>query len=598
MREHSQTIRAAAGLLALLCVLPMGVQAAGEIVLPPGADEALPVQTAAPTPSTVPVTPSPVTKDRRGDSRVLVGLCYDSSALAGANLKNNVGSGYRFGYLDEERNFVTLGATSEGTISVVKTQNVCYGYNYGDAYNKMISYSDTVSSDVRVGCWHVQVPVNVLDLQAAQEVADSMGGFPAWIDGGYQVRMGAYWTQAEAQAAAQAVGGTVVGTSAYGVSVVKTGTDQILFQFDGGEGADFTVMPGQGDEEEKTTTWFKGNRYYGGFMYRRIKGGNLTVINVVDLNDYISCVLSQEMSASWPIEALKAQAVCARTYYETNLGTHKDFDICYTVHCQAYSGMGLTNARTEQATLETEGLRAWYNGKLAQTFYFSSDGGGTEDIRNVWPDKTEVPYLRGVVDPYEETISDKISYWGDTKTYTASQLNALVQPYMQKKGYNCAAIVDFQITELSPTGNVKSIAFTDANGKVWPFTQDSATNFRGVLGLRSIRYTVTKSGGTTGGLYHTDSGGTLTSMNGVYAIGGDGSRKTISGNPYVITSSGTQFLPGPTGGTSTGESVYTITSYGWGHSVGMSQWGAYAMAQQGKSFRDILTFYYPGIEIY
>lgn len=86
-------------------------------------------------------------------------------------------------------------------------------------------------------------------------------------------------------------------------------------------------------------------------------------------------------------------------------------------------------------------------------------------------------------------------------------------------------------------------------------------------------------------------------MSGVYAIGGSGAAARITGNPYVITGSGTQFLPAPTGSTSAGENVFTVTGSGWGHSVGMSQWGAYAMAQQGKTFEQILTFYYPGTEI-
>ena len=302
------------------------------------------------------------------------------------------------------------------------------------------------------------------------------------------------------------------------------------------------------------------------------------------------------MSRSWPLEALKAQAVCARTYYEINLGRHNadGFDICATTHCQAYYGMSETDAHTAQAAAETAGQKAWYNGKPAQTYYFSSSGGGTEDVRNVWG-STSIPYLCGVVDPYEATVSSKISDWNWTKTLTSSELNAIVVPTLQAKGYNCAAIVDVQITETTPTGNVKSISFIDANGKSWPFVKESGV--RNLLGLKSMRYTVTAVGETTGGVYYTDGGGTISSMTGAYAINGDGSVGKISGNPYVITGSGTQFLPAPSGGTETGERVFTFSGSGWGHSVGMSQWGAYAMAQQGKTFEEILTFYYPGIEI-
>jgi len=399
-------------------------------------------------------------------------------------------------------------------------------------------------------------------------------------------------TQEEAQAAAEAAGGTVVGTSSYGVSVVKTGSSNILFQFDAGAEQSLTVAPGL-DDNVKATTYFRSNRYYGMFQFRRISGGDLTVCNAVDFEDYTECVISREMSRSWPVEALKAQAVASRCYYETRANRHgsQGFDICSTTHCQVYFGMANTGERTAQAVAETAGLRAWYNGKLAQTYYFSSDGGATENVRNVWIGGEEIPYLCGVIDPYEATISEKIPYWNHTQTFTGAEIAQI----LQNKKYNCATIVDFQITETTPTGNVKSIVFTDANGKTFPFTRESV---RTTLGLYSMHYTVTKSGETTGGTYYTDGGGVITSMNGTYAIGGDGSTRKLSGNPYVITGDGVQYLPAPAGGTATGETVFTVTSSGWGHHVGMSQWGAYAMAQQGKTFDEILKFYYPGVEIY
>lgn len=540
-------------------------------------------------------------EEEKGEVPVLVGLAYGGGALSGANLSNGAGTGFRFGYLDEERNFWLVGYTFETAISVVKTQNVWYGQD--PAYSSSLkSYSDSITSDVAVGCWHVLLPLETepASFEEALALAQNVGGFPAWIGGAWQVRQGAYTTREEAQAFADAVGGTVVGTSAYGVSVVKTGSSTVLFQFDGDAEVSLTVNPGL-DDSVKTVTNYRGNRYYGMFQFRRSSGGNLTVINAVNMDDYVSCLLSQEMSSSWPMEALKAQAVCARNYVENTRKEekHKGFDVCSTTDCQAYPGVGGSNERTAQATAETAGLRAWYAGEPAQIYYYASNGGGSEDVKNVWG--SSIPYLCGVVDPYEETVSEKISYWDYTQTFTATELNGIIQPYIQSKGYNCAEIIDFQVTELTPTGNVKSISFTDANGKTWPFTQKNATTIaKSYLGLKSIRYTVTKAGeGASGGVYYTDGGNTLSSMKNVYAIGGDGSTKKLTGNPYVITGSGTQFLPAPTGGTVLeGETVYTIHSSGWGHSVGMSQWGAYAMAQQGYTFDEILKFYFPGVEIY
>ena len=533
---------------------------------------------------------------------VLVGLAYGNGALDGANLSNGVGTGFRFGYLDEERNFWQMGYTSETAISVVKTQNVWYGPNAAyDSGLNLKSYSDDITSEIAVGCWHVQLPTEVepVSFEETLTLAQSYeNAFPAWVDGVWQVRLGTYTSREEAQVVAEQLGGAVVGTSSYGVSVVKTGTTTVLFQFDGGENVSLAVNPGL-DDSVKTETNYRKRRYYGLFQFCRVKGENIVVSNLLPLGEYINCVISQEMSPSWPIEALKAQAVSARSYYEDNLGRHADygFDICSTTDCQAYYGMTNVNDRTLQAVKETESLRAWYEGKPAKTYYYSSNGGGSEDVKNVWG----TTYPCGVIDPYEETISEKISYWDYTQTFTAAELNRIVQPYIQSQGYNCAEIVDFQVTELTPTGNVKSISFTDINGKSWPFTQKIATKIaKSYLGLKSIRYTVTKAGeGAGSGVYYTDGGNTVSSMNNTYAISGDDSVRKLSGNPYVITGSGIQFLPAPSGGAAqSGETVYTIHSSGWGHSVGMSQWGAYAMAQQGFSFDEILKFYYPGIEIY
>lgn len=518
---------------------------------------------------------------------VLVGLYYGSNALDGANLKNSVGTGYRFGYLDEDRAFWQMGYTQETDISIVKTQNV---WCSKDADGRA-AYTDNITSDILVGCWHVMIPSEtpLASFEEASALAQTLGGFPAWISGEWQVRTGAYGTKEEAQAAADMLGGTVVGTSSYGVSVVRTWTNTVLFQFDGGAETSLTIKPGL-DDSEKTVTHFKGRKYYGMFRYQRVNGGDLTVVNVLDLDDYANCVITQEMSPSWPLEALKAQAVCARTYWESHIGKHKKdgFDLCSTTDCQAYPGTGAVTERTTQAAQETAKLRIWYEGKPIEAFYFSSDGGASEDVKNIWGG--ERAYLIGKEDPYEALVADRISNYHWTVTYTAEELNNK----LHGDGYAIGtSIADIQV-EYTPMGNVSSIKFIGENGKSWPFVREASRTY---LGLRSHRYTITRSGGEGdgSGQIYTDGGNVLSTMTGVYAINGNGSVSAVSGSPYVITASGTQQLPGASGG---GEVVYTISGSGWGHHVGMSQWGAYAMAQEGYTFDQILKFYYTGVEIY
>ena len=127
---------------------------------------------------------------------------------------------------------------------------------------------------------------------------------------------------------------------------------------------------------KKGYIWFSGYKYRGGFQYHRRNGGNLTVVNMVELEDYVNGVVCYEMGREWPLEALKAQAICARTYVMKNLNKHNSygFDICPSDSCQVYHGMG--SNRTDygpsevsmRAVAETAGMVVKYGGKLAEVF--------------------------------------------------------------------------------------------------------------------------------------------------------------------------------------------------------------------------------------
>ena len=117
---------------------------------------------------------------------VRVGLFYGGNALSGANLANDVGSGYRFGYFDGDLTFQLLGYTSETTVSMVKTQNVYYGSNVDWSGS---GYYDSKTSDIAVGCYHLQLPQTYATFEEASAAAAQYSdGFPAWIDGRYYVR--------------------------------------------------------------------------------------------------------------------------------------------------------------------------------------------------------------------------------------------------------------------------------------------------------------------------------------------------------------------------------------------------------------------------
>ena len=554
---------------------------------------------------------------------VRAGLSYGSGALPSANLENNVGSGYRFGYYDSQDQFVTLGSTAETQISMLKTQNLYLSTNG--------SYTTSATGNGVVGCYHVQLPGSYDSFQAAQSAAAGVsGGFPAWVSGTYYVRVGAYATRAEAEAnqGSFGAGTSVTGTSSYGVTVTKTKTTNILFQFDNGEGGIFAVAPGASGESG-AKTWFKGNKYAGNFLYERIGGGNLTVVNRVSMDDYVKGLVPYEMSASWPAEALKAQAVCARSFVISAGTKHGNyhFDVCNTTCCQVYQGCNRATADSDAAVDATSGVYAWYNGEVAKTFYYASNGGATESCQNVWT--ATLPYLTGKADPYEADIANSVNgyYWA--KTFTPSQLTA----QLRNRGYNCGNIVDLKVSQFTDSGNVYSVTFTDDAGKTFVF---SKANARSILGVKSMHFTI--SGGSSsvtpptpptpsepetptepGKLYYVDNASTsLSNLDGVWAIGGEGKTETMSVPISVLTMDGVSTLQTtvPTTPTSTTGSqetpagnntsapvtaaagTFVVSGAGNGHNVGLSQWGAYAMAKRGYTYDQILNFYYTGIDLH
>lgn len=544
------------------------------------------------------VPSQPARAAAKAEKPVLVGLVYGSGAAPGGNLVNEVGAGYRYGCLDGERNFISLGYTPETNVSVVKTENVYYGGPLSNGYK---GYSDQISSSIAVGCYHVLLNGSYGSFEeAAAAAAQIPNAFPAWINGVYQVRVGAYLDSASAAAALASLGvegASVVGTSAYGVTVVKTGTSTVLFQFDGEKEHALTLMPGV-DDSVQTQTWFLGKKYFGGFQFQRVTGGNLTIASVITLTDYISCVISQEMADGWPLEALKAQAVAARCYYDTNLGRHsaQKIDICGTTHCQAYYGCGGAGESTNRAARETAGEYIKYNGKVIEAFYYSSNGGASENSENVFV--TALPYCKGKADPYEADIAGSIPNYNWTRTFTGEQLRAK----LSAAGYTrCGTVKSVTITK-TPAGNVYSMTFLDVNGKSWTISKD---NCRIILGMNSLHFDF--DGASTGTPTQTTPSSTA-----LYAIDGDGKVSQITGSYYVLGEDGTVIqagtagessepeptVPSGSGGTVTpADGVFRFRGAGLGHNVGMSQWGAWAMAKRGLTYRDILTFYYTGVTI-
>ena len=489
-----------------------------------------------------------------------VGLKYGDTAMSEANLQNySPFGGYALGYYDASRSFVQLAALPPSYEKITVTQDKTY---------------------------HVQLSETFYDYASASARAAQYGGFAAYDNGAFVVRVGSYSDYGSAQSALYSLGtaGTVAGGSSTGVTVIVTGTSTILFEFDRSGLDSLGIRPIEAGQ--KTVTWFRGYRYYGGFEYQRVTGGAINVINVVDREDYVKCVIPWEMSSDWPIEALKAQAVCARTYAASQTKHRSQgFDVCGSTHCQVYQGTAASSLYSDSAVEQTAGLCLYYNGAIVQdAVYYSSNGGASEDSTNVWG--SEVGYLKGKIDPYEGRVASRIPKYSWSTTYTSAELTDL----LSSRGYGVGTVKNLYVSGRTDMDNVFSITFVGTNG-TRTFSREAC---RSLLNLRSQRFTI--SGGSAGGGYSVNENGESVDPGAMRVIGGNGQTTSIAGGAYVITSSGTAAL-GQGGASTSASGSFTITGSGYGHQVGMSQWGAYAMADLGYSHRDILQFYYTGVTI-
>lgn len=532
------------------------------------------------------------------ESTLKVGLYYGDSALFSANLQNYRGSGYELGWFDEAtRDFVAVAQLEEEKISMTADGAI---YISGGAYYQSKPASCTAS----VGGYHVELQERFASFEEARYAAAQFRtGFVAYIGGEYRVRVNNFLTREEAEIAAATYAtytwndlrggvhsfvGSVASPSATAVTITVTTTDQILFEFDCSGARSLGVLPQ--NRSGDALTWFKGYKWYGGFEYRRGTGGGLSVINVVDVEDYVKGVLPYEMSPTWPLEALKAQAVCARTYalWQTKHDKY-GFDVCRSTDCQVYNGTNQASDLTDRAAEETAGVVITYRGQLAETYYCSSNGGASESSENVW--SAALPYLRGKQDPYEGTIT--IPGYSYSETYTMDQLTQI----LKSKGYDVGQVRSVYVSATTETGNVKSVTFVGSRDTLTVTGEKCktifyTTLFGGTKSLKSLRFTIT---GGAGEQLFVNGGETVPTLSGVYAISGGGSVTQYSaGTGYVITASGVETLKTQTGGTS---DTVTITGTGSGHNVGLSQYGAKAMAELGHSWEDILRFYFTDIDL-
>ncbi len=291
---------------------------------------------------------------------------------------------------------------------------------------------------------------------------------------------------------------------------------------------------------DKAAFAVKGNQYRGKMkVILSPQSSGLTVVNVVPLELYLQGVVPSEIVPSWETDAIKAQAVAARTYalFHKNGYRSSGYDLTDDTRSQVYQGVGVETAKTNKAVMDTAGEVITYGGKAIDALFHANGGGHTENSENVWG--THISYLRGVK---EESSGVVNKMW--TKTVPLDKFTDA----LAGAGYNVGKIKKIILSPLKMgnkkskdrgiSGRVKFFEISGKNGK----KQISGERLQGIFGLNSTLFDISAKG------------------------------KNI-----------------------------IITGYGYGHGLGLSQWGAQAMAEKhgdGKDYyKKILAHYFTGTKI-
>ncbi len=288
-------------------------------------------------------------------------------------------------------------------------------------------------------------------------------------------------------------------------------------------------VPTQAGSTISITSNSTTHKYLGTVSFQ-IKNTAILPINSIYIEDYLKGVVPSEMYSTYNIEALKAQAIAARSYALRKLTNGYDLDD--TTNCQAYKGYYGTLTNVDKAVDETRGIVLQYQSNIIDALYSASNGGYIEDSSNVWTGS--FPYYKEKPDTFDPQDS-----W--TKPFTAKDIETtlkskkLISSTDTFTGINTNTITYYQ------SGRVSNIEINYVNSAGTPqmaaYSKESARMF---LSLPSSLYTVTFDEKTN---------------------------------------------------------TYTFIGKGYGHGIGMSQKGAQQMALSGKTYSDILNFYYPGTNV-
>lgn len=353
--------------------------------------------------------------------------------------------------------------------------------------------------------------------------------------------------------------GVVYQLSADSGNFVLTGDDETTI-FHG----DFVLYPKQYNSEHLIL--INDRPYMGAMEFTLEEDHIIRPINHLYLEDYLKGVVPFEVYPSWEIETLKAQSLAARTYAITHL--NQDRIMNDTVQFQVYGGF-VNMVKTNQAVEQTKGQIITYNGRPIGAFYSASNGGITENNANVWGG-SELNYFPIKEDPYDPVLPWEFSL--HQIQIDLSEIDWNVEDawdQLKERDETITANIKRWLKRQGVYGDIKILSIPQ-----FEMTEDRNESGRALHGSISVVY-----------LQRIFDGLILLGSKTLEDVPLSHIRPMIGGTifkSYLIDSLQEE------------KGVYVMKGRGFGHGVGMSQWGANGMAEQGKSYREIIEFYYPG----
>ena len=394
---------------------------------------------------------------------------------------------------------------------------------------------------------------------------------------------------------------------------VQVRRDQLILFFSGASldcGSKIVLSRAASDSSEKTSKKARlshgfriapGDALYLGDLTLTVSGGQLQPVLTISVEDYLLGVVPYEMSDDFPMEALKAQAVCARTYALGRVDPKKDWDVVDTTNDQVFRGYTGSHPRSADAVSATAGLVGVSGGTLAHCYYSASNGGQTELPSHVWAGEESSRCFATVDDPYDvenpESIVKKTSFRKDGSGLSEALLESIIpaifaQPQMadfvqQPDCLRIDAVTEVSLSKPrfpSPSRLMTKLNLTlQVSGRqlLSPATPDPLTYEPEEDAATPVPTETPSSGPVLSGF--TPAGSFTLSLDlfpnlvrilGLSIYGADNEIITVTEE----------------------ENRFVLTAGRYGHGVGMSQRGAQWMAAKyKKSFQQILSFYFPGM---